>query len=694
MAGVIQKIRDKAGIVVGLIGVSLLLFILTDLLQSNAFIQELIWGRSDVLARVAGEEIRYNEYETLYERALRNQKTDPGDPFAEEQLKNAVWQQLIATRLYRHEIQALNLGVSDEELYEMFVSDNPHPVILQVFSEGGRPYDKQQIQRILAQASNNPQFAQQLKEFEDYIIEVRLREKYDALLKACGYVPAPLADYQNKLDNTAFTFQYLAINYSSVADSLVPISERDIERYYKQHREEFRQAEPERILRYLAVYKDPSSEDSAATLNTMKELREAFQRTTEDSAFASANSDSPVEFTYKRWYELPKELQDSIRTIGQVIGPYPAEKGYALTKVNDIQQDSLPAYKFRHIFFSKEKDSVSAKRRADSLLRVLRSNNFAEAVSKFSEDWQTKYSSGEVGWYTADGRFGRDFYEKLQKVPIGKIYGVLTSDLGYHIVEVQEREMRRVRLATLKREILPSSRTLSVLRQKAQQVAREASKGIEEAAQKAGFSFRISPSLRPSASFLPGIIGGKDIIQWAFTHKAGEYSGVMEAQNAYVVAQIISASDPPYRDWQTVRDQLEPKVRNQQKALYIRKKLEGKASGLEAMRAAYGPGAYVSRADNVQYSAMAAPGIGIEPKVIGIVAALQPNQVSALIEGTNGMYALQLIERREPPASDPQAPRTQSQLQSTTQANLLYNRLQEALKERLEVEDYRYKFGF
>ncbi|MCX7606634.1 MAG: SurA N-terminal domain-containing protein [Bacteroidia bacterium] len=692
MAGVIQKIRDKAGLAVILIGASLLIFILTDLLQSNAFLQETLWGRSDIVARIGGEEVRYADYNRLYERALRNQPTE--DPLMEEQLKGAVWQQLLSDKLYALETQEASISVSNEELYEMFVSDQPHPLVLQVFSQGEQVYDKQRVQQILSQAPNNPEIAAQLREFEDYLVQVRLKEKYDALLKASAYVASPLAAYQNSLDNTSVSFSYLAVSYSAVADSLVPISDSDIKRYYEEHREEYRIREPERTLRYAVIFKEPSREDSQTTYQRVLELREPFQQASDDSLFAAANSDFPIEFSLKRWPDLPSEVRDSIRTVGQVIGPYPTQKGYALAKVDTLLMDTLPVYRLRHIMIAKGLDSVKARRRADSLFRTLKPDKFAEAANQFSEDWQTKFSSGEVGWYTAEGRFGKAFYEGLGKAPIGRLYGPIVSDQGYHIVEIQEKEARRARIVVLEKEIVPSTRTLSTLRQRAQQLARDAQNSFDDAAQKAGINLRISPALRPSNTAIPALAGVKEVIQWAFSQKTGAISGVLETQNAFVVAQVLSDAEPPYRKWEAIRDQLEPKARNAKKATYIRQKVEGKGSSLEALKEAYGTGAYISRAENALYGGVAVPGIGIEPKVLGTAMGMPENRLSSLIEGNNGVYILQVSQKKLPEPASESTARSYAAGQSSTQASLLQNRFQEAQKERLQIEDLRYRFGF
>jgi len=693
MAGIIQKIRNKAGLAVGLIGLSLLIFILTDLLQSNQFFHELVWGRSDVVARIGDVEIKYAEYSQLYERSVRNQA--PDDPLAQEQLKSALWQQILSDKLYEIELEPWQMTVSPEEIADMLYGERPHPLVMQIFSQGEQVYERERVRQIIQQASSDPQLSVQVRELEDYLIKVRLREKYEALLKATAYVPAPLAAYQNRLDNTDMDFAFLAINYSAIADSLVPVSESDLKRYYADHKEEFRLREPERVLRYVAFFKEPSAEDTLETLKRTQELREAYAKSTDDYDFALANSDIPPDSTLRRWSELPQVLQDSIRQVGQVIGPYPHPSGFAVAKVDTIVRDSQPVFQVRHLMIAKGLDSVASRKKADSLYRVIRPDNFAELVNQFSEDWQTRFASGELGWYGPDGRFGKSFYEALRKAPMGKIYGIISSDQGYHIVEVRAREDRRVRVYELVRVVAPSNKTISAIRQRSQQMAIAAEKDFDGAAQAAGQNVRISPALRFSSSSLPGLYGISELLKWAFEQKkVGAFSGVLELENAFIVAQVVKADDPPYRSWESVRDVLEPKVRNQKKAQLIRQRLAGKGNTLDELKTAFGPGAYTSRSQNALYGSVAVPGLGIEPKVLGTAAAIQENQLSPLIEGNNGVYKLQLLRKSVPAEATPEAARSYSTGQSNTLRNQLQQRFQTAMSERLEVKDYRYRFGF
>lgn len=92
---------------------------------------------------------------------------------------------------------------------------------------------------------------------------------------------------------------------------------------------------------------------------------------------------------------------------------------------------------------SKEEREKAAKR-ADDILRELRGGAaFADLAAKYSEDTSTKYKGGEMGWLPRDNTalpqsLGRSFWDAIFRLKVGETSGVLTSNIGLHIVECEE----------------------------------------------------------------------------------------------------------------------------------------------------------------------------------------------------------------------------------------------------------------
>jgi len=93
---------------------------------------------------------------------------------------------------------------------------------------------------------------------------------------------------------------------------------------------------------------------------------------------------------------------------------------------------------------SKDEREKAAKR-ADDILRELRGGaSFADLAAKYSEDTSTKYKGGEMGWLPRDNAalpqsLGRGFWDAIFRLRVGETSGVLSSNIGLHIVECEEQ---------------------------------------------------------------------------------------------------------------------------------------------------------------------------------------------------------------------------------------------------------------
>ncbi|MGQ9864071.1 MAG: peptidylprolyl isomerase [Bacteroidia bacterium] len=691
MAGVIQKIRDRAGFTVGIIALAMLIFILTDLLQSNTFIQEKLTGRPDMIARIYGEAIPYREFEALYQNAQRNQPDLSSEN--RDQLLASVWQEFLQQKLYEKEYLLGAVSVSSDEVLDLFVGEEPHPIILQIFSQGGNTYDRDKVRNVLQQAPQNPELQAQLAEIENYLVRDRMREKYLSLLKNSAYVPKIILIAQNQLDNQKRTFAYLAINYASLPDTAFPVTEGDIRGYYQAHKEEFRLTEPQHTLQYAVFYKEPSPQDSMALKKKLEELAPLFEKAASDSLFATTHTDKNVTYVEQFISEVDEFLRDSMDRAGKVIGPYLSTDGYRLAKVSSLREDTVAVYKIRHILIGIRGDTLAAKKLADSLARITNTTNFAAVANQYSEDFQSKFNGGELGWITP-ARFGANFVRGIKNLPLKQIKGPIRSDQGFHILEIQDKTSRKVKIAYVVKEIAPSDSTLRVLRQKAQRFASLAEKNFEEAAEKTQVSLRTSPPLRPSNYFLPGLWGVGNLAEWTFSHKKGDFSGVIEVGNAYVVARIVSA-DENYTSVTTLHATLEPRVRNDKKAQAILAKIQNLSyTDLSTLQANYGSGAYVSRAENVLYGSVALPGLGVEPKVQGTAFGIPLQSLSRPISGNSGVYVVQPLSEEAADTLSSSILTFQIQNQTASRANTFQNKLLSALTEIAKVEDFRYRFRY
>jgi len=134
---VIGKIRQRAGLLIGLVGFSLAAFILGDLLTSNrSFIGG---GNTTDVAIIGNTKISVQDFESLVTQLTENYKintgTDNVDQATVESLRDQAWTQLMSDQIFMKQLNKTGLVVSSDELFDMIQGKNPHPQIKQSFTD-------------------------------------------------------------------------------------------------------------------------------------------------------------------------------------------------------------------------------------------------------------------------------------------------------------------------------------------------------------------------------------------------------------------------------------------------------------------------------------------------------------------------------------------------------------------------------
>ena len=97
----------------------------------------------------------------------------------------------------------------------------------------------------------------------------------------------------------------------------------------------------------------------------------------------------------------------------------------------------------RHILLKTEGKSDAEKKalkaKAEDLLKQLKNGaDFAELAKKYSDDG-SKDQGGDLGWFT-HGQMVPEFDSAAFALKPKELSGVVTSQFGYHIIQVLEKE--------------------------------------------------------------------------------------------------------------------------------------------------------------------------------------------------------------------------------------------------------------
>lgn len=144
--------------------------------------------------------------------------------------------------------------------------------------------------------------------------------------------------------------------------------------------------------------------------------------------------------------------------------------------------------------------------------------------------------------------------------------------------------------------------------------------------------------------FIAGLGQSRQAINWLKASKVGEVTlSPIEMPKAFVVMELTEVQEAGARAFEEVRPQVErlykTELRKTKTAEKIAASLAGKSTLTDVSIAL---GKELKTAETVRFNADVIPGIGREPKVIGVVSTLEPQVLSSVIEGEFGAFVIQV----------------------------------------------------
>lgn len=701
----INKIRKRAGLAVGIVAVAMGLFVVgTDLFTSNS---ALLGNNNTEIGEIAGEEIDYKEFqreleELTYNFALRTNRNPSENELYT--LRQQAWEMLIVKTAFQQQYDELGLKVTGEEHWDMLQGNNVNPNIRQYFTnpETGE-FDRNAIIQHLKTLRNIPDNQPQKlfwKLLEESLDPARLRLKYDYLLVNTTYVTEAEARRQYEAETSVAEVEYLYVPYYSVPDSAISYSDSDLQNYYNEHKDDFK-VEESRSVSYVKFDVIPSSTDTLYFKEEMARIADEFKEVEEDSLFAKSRSDSRNFFGRYSIDQLPSQLQNNFSNLseGDVRGPYYVNGFLALYKISEISEDTVEAARARHILIKWDNESDAAKaearQEAESILRQLRNGaDFDDLARERSEDPGSAAKGGDLGWF-GKGRMVKPFEEAVFGASReGLIRRPIESQFGYHIIDVtQTPDNTMLKVATIEREISPSSETINDAYLQAEILASgsDSYKAFVENAREDSIEVFTAENIDKNDRRLNNIGNARSVVQWMYKDASvGDVSKVFELEDSYVVAVLTGIIEEGVAPFSEVKDQVITKVKNQKAAQIISEKLKGLTGSLRERAEAYGPAAVVHTSSDLNLSSNTLTGVGFVPKVVGTIFGMQTGETSGLLEAENGIVIVKL-EALTPAPEIADYASYKNQIEQSVSGRTSYG-ISEAIREAADIEDYRYRF--
>lgn len=343
-------------------------------------------------------------------------------------------------------------------------------------------------------------------------------------------------------------------------------------------------------------------------------------------------------------------------------------------------------------------DSAAALERARQLRRQLvEGADFAELAREHSADPGSAASGGDLGWF-GRGDMSPEFEEPAFGLEPGEISEPVLTSVGYHIIEVKEKEDDRVHASHILVPITLQGQSEESYLSSVDQLEMVALRqDLDAAADSVGATVR-RLSLADGNDFVPGMGQFGPVHDWAFHDSTlvGDVSPVYETARGFFMFELQGRQPDSYLSFAeaeaAIRRRLVLEKKKETAGWLADQMADEIRSGKSFEEVAAAQRLPVQESPLFSRSEFV-PGLGQANAVIGTAFGLDVGEIAGPIAADDRFYFLQVTERQE-------ASREAFQAQKEDlRARLTVQRQQTALEEWLtdlreeaDIQDWRREF--
>ena len=647
----LETIRTKFGIGASLIiAFGLLLFLVnpSDIIQTVQSTS----SKNDV-GKINGKAISYLQFdnEVRHMDEVRKMVSGTSSTSDEDQtnLRNMTWQSLVDRYLVVPTIQEAGIRVGQQEQENMFVGDNISPIASSFygFYDENGSYSVDRVREFVEAAESSESY----RMIRDYLFDAartnRFNEKYVSLFNAGTYVNALERKRAIEENNTTASVDFVMSPGSFFQeDSTVVVSKAEVEKYYNNHKDAFRQV-ANRDIRYAVFELNASQQDIANSNAKFVGLYDEFATTDNVRAFLQKNSDRKWDDSWYKAGELRSvnaDVETFVSENKEGVSPV-FQSGTTFYAARILDSANLPDSVYvRHIMLVGE----NAKHQADSLLGVVNKNNFSSLANLYSADKGNAQDGemGNIGWMTKNIMIKG--FEPVLEAKVGVPF-VLNTQYGSHVVEVTKttKPVAKKKVAVFEKETSISKETERAISEQARLLAVRSQGKLDNfktICDTTGIYAR-SLNITEATDTYGSISHAKEVTRWAFNNKPGKASDVIPVDNKYFFVVAVEKAHKegiaPLEDvYQSIRTQVYREKYAEKHAADVKAQIEGLTS-LEAI--AEKLNTTVSTLSDVTFSTSSAP--TTEPAFIGAVSSAKEGTINGPVAGLMGAYVFQVNGR-------------------------------------------------
>jgi peptidyl-prolyl cis-trans isomerase D len=698
---VLGQIRQRSVFLILVIGMALFAFVISGVFDGNSASS----GPSDPIAVVNNEEIDLTFYRQLVENTERSYN------LSTMQAVNSVWDQLVRATIFRQEFERLGIDAGREQIQMILMQDerivqDPRFQNETGFFDFGIFTDYINQLRV-----ENPQAYNSWKIQEENIVGLAKENIYYDLIKSSTGFTEMEGKIAYHSQNDKVNLKFVRLPYQEVPDSLFKVTDADIKQYINKNKENY-ETEMSRSVRYVIFPEVASEADENQIRSDLEKLKtqrieyndvskltdtiEGLATTQNITDFIEQYSETPFDSIYKTKGVLANEYADILFGLnpGDIFGPY--KDGNALKISRFLDRKKGGSIKASHILVAFEgatranpeitRSSEEAKKLAQQLYRKARRNldDFAQLATENS-DGPTKATGGDLGFFQ-EGMMTDKFFDFCNRSRVGKI-GLVETEFGFHIIKVTDKE-DVVLTADVTKEIVPSEETSNGVFQKTTQFEMESSKTeqLDTIAKNYNYDVKFVQKVNLLDENLPELPRQRNLVQWLFNDETeiGNVKRFSLTNGGYVVAQMTGIIPEGTVNFESVKLEVVQEIMKERKAAHLLE-IHADKNSLDALASATVKEIETASAVTQENTVLA--GAGTEPYVIGTAFAMDINQSSALIEGNNGVYMIEVTSKEI--AEELESYKAYANALQNDENTRINSSIYEALRSSAEIEDNR-----
>lgn len=692
---VLQKIRNKPKLLIGIIAIALLAFIF-PWNEVTSFINR----QKNRAFTAGGEDVSMETYQNRVASFIELQKVlNPNislDDDATAQIRLYIYQQLLNETMLNVEGEKTGLTVTEDEMQDLVFGTNPSPILSQIpflVDQQTRQVSPEAVNQFVTTANTNPNSVpveqrsqiELVKSIWDNIQNMikygRLEQKFNALLANTILVNNIEIAANTEAAATTSNIAYVLNRYSSIPDSTVTVTNKEIEKLYNDRKNSFKTNDQMREISYLTKQIVPSEDDYKQAYDEINKAIERLNSSTNPALTLADYPEVPFKEIYYSLQDLSKESSDFVKnaSIGETYGPLRLTDSYDAYKLLDkkVAPDSI---KFSIM-------GLPLTMNADSIISVI---NNGKSFATLANEINPGSNVGQAQWATEaalgqDPNLNKAILDQIFNTPVGSIAKLNIQGANVLLnVEAKSQPINKYLVATVRIPITISDATYALTDNELNQfVASANAQTFVKEAQDKGYNIVPKTFINSSQINLNQIPGSRQIIFWAFNEKVGNIKK-FDLSDYRVIALIDSKEDKGYLPLSAVEESLKTELINDKKAEKMIADLTAK--NLTSLTAYAQSISYVKvdTAKFVTFETSNIMGVGKEP-ILNVYSELgEINKLSQPLKGTNGVLVINVLDRTK----DTKEPNTEQYKQSTNSQNyyLVMTQGMKSLQDKMNVK--------